>query len=108
MLDLYIYLTWVTSRLIRKKCFLFLSSRIAVPLVTRSILEVVIPELAVPKLITRSKNKLAQISEVTVPPVFLLLNLYLLFNIISSPMLIFVYHDDIIFFFVFFNFFIST
>lgn len=34
------------------------------PLVTRSTLEVVIPEPAVPKLITKSKNKLAQISEV--------------------------------------------
>ncbi|KAD4584201.1 hypothetical protein E3N88_21802 [Mikania micrantha] len=38
-------------------------NRIAVPLVTRSILEVVIPEYAVPKLITKSRNKLAQISE---------------------------------------------
>ncbi|XVF53374.1 hypothetical protein PTKIN_Ptkin05aG0094300 [Pterospermum kingtungense] len=38
-------------------------SRIPVPLVTRSTLEVVIPEHAVPKLITKSKNKLAQISE---------------------------------------------
>lgn len=34
------------------------------PLVTRSTLEVVIPDPAVPKLITKSKNKLAQISEV--------------------------------------------
>lgn len=38
--------------------------RIPVPLVTRSTLEVVIPEPAIPKLITKSKNKLAQISEV--------------------------------------------
>ncbi|KAI3807992.1 hypothetical protein L1987_23932 [Smallanthus sonchifolius] len=40
-------------------------NRIAVPLVTRSILEVVIPEYAVPKLITKSRNKLAQISELS-------------------------------------------
>ncbi|XP_021274413.1 RNA-binding KH domain-containing protein RCF3 [Herrania umbratica] len=40
-------------------------SRIPVPLVTRSTLEVVIPEHAVPKLITKSKNKLAQISELS-------------------------------------------
>ncbi|XWS50333.1 hypothetical protein CRYUN_Cryun12cG0079100 [Craigia yunnanensis] len=40
-------------------------SRIPVPLVTRSTLEVVIPEYAVPKLITKSKNKLAQISELS-------------------------------------------
>ncbi|XVF12692.1 hypothetical protein REPUB_Repub08aG0141000 [Reevesia pubescens] len=40
-------------------------SRIHVPLVTRSTLEVVIPEHAVPKLITKSKNKLAQISELS-------------------------------------------
>lgn len=40
--------------------------RIAVPLVTRSTLEVVIPEYAVPKLIAKSKSKLAQISEVCV------------------------------------------
>ena len=40
--------------------------RIPVPLVTRSTLEVVIPEPAVPQLITKSKNKLAQISEVAV------------------------------------------
>uniref|UniRef100_A0A6N2KAP9 Large ribosomal subunit protein bL9c n=2 Tax=Salix viminalis TaxID=40686 RepID=A0A6N2KAP9_SALVM len=38
-------------------------NRIPVTLVTRSTLEVVIPEPAVPKLITKSKNKLAQISE---------------------------------------------
>lgn len=44
------------------------SSRIPVTLVTRSTLEVVIPEHAVPKLITRSKNKLAQISEVSLIP----------------------------------------
>lgn len=44
-------------------CFLFFKT--AVPLVTRSILEVVIPEYAVPKLITKSSNKLAQISEVS-------------------------------------------
>lgn len=36
------------------------------PLVTRSTIEVVIPELAVPKLITKSKNKLAMISEVNI------------------------------------------
>lgn len=41
------------------------TTRIAVPLVTRSILEVVIPEYAVPKLITKSRNKLAQISELS-------------------------------------------
>ncbi|KAL7183565.1 hypothetical protein ACSBR2_025877 [Camellia fascicularis] len=40
-------------------------NRIPVPLVTRSILEVVIPQHAVPKLITKSKNKLAQISELS-------------------------------------------
>lgn len=40
-------------------------NRIAVPLVTRSTIEVVIPELAVPKLITKSKNKLAMISELS-------------------------------------------
>ncbi|KAI5561773.1 hypothetical protein BDE02_15G009800 [Populus trichocarpa] len=40
-------------------------NRIPVTLVTRSILEVVIPEPAVPKLITKSKNKLAQISELS-------------------------------------------
>ncbi|KAK7282549.1 hypothetical protein RIF29_11432 [Crotalaria pallida] len=40
-------------------------NRITVPLVTRSILEVVIPEYAVPKLIARSKSKLAQISELS-------------------------------------------
>ncbi|KAL0548809.1 hypothetical protein IC582_013282 [Cucumis melo] len=40
-------------------------NRIPVPLVTRSTLEVVIPEPAVPKLITKSKNKLAQISELS-------------------------------------------
>ncbi|KAG6576646.1 RNA-binding KH domain-containing protein RCF3, partial [Cucurbita argyrosperma subsp. sororia] len=40
-------------------------NRIPVPLVTRSTLEVVIPEAAVPKLITKSKNKLAQISELS-------------------------------------------
>ncbi|GJZ67403.1 hypothetical protein Tco_0630643 [Tanacetum coccineum] len=39
------------------------SLRIAIPLVTRSILEVVIPQYAVPKLITKSRNKIAQISE---------------------------------------------
>jgi len=36
----------------------------AVPLVTRSTLEVVLPEAVVPKLVTKSRNKLAQISEV--------------------------------------------
>ncbi|KAJ4951403.1 hypothetical protein NE237_028235 [Protea cynaroides] len=40
-------------------------TRIAVPLVTRSTLEVVIPEHAIPKLIMRSGNKLAQISELS-------------------------------------------
>ncbi|OMO87928.1 hypothetical protein CCACVL1_08658 [Corchorus capsularis] len=40
-------------------------SRIPVTLVTRSTLEVVIPEHAIPKLITKSKNKLAQISELS-------------------------------------------
>ncbi|GMJ00512.1 Enhanced Stress Response 1, regulator of CBF gene expression 3, SHINY 1 [Hibiscus trionum] len=40
-------------------------SRIAVPIVTRSTLEVVIPDYAVPKLIAKSKNKLAQISELS-------------------------------------------
>ncbi|KAA8533581.1 hypothetical protein F0562_030985 [Nyssa sinensis] len=40
-------------------------NRISVPLVTRSILEVVIPQHAVPKLVTKSKNKLAQISELS-------------------------------------------
>ncbi|XP_058182792.1 RNA-binding KH domain-containing protein RCF3 [Rhododendron vialii] len=40
-------------------------NRIPVPIVTRSILEVVIPQHAVPKLITKSKNKLAQISELS-------------------------------------------
>ncbi|KAJ6881405.1 hypothetical protein NC651_028088 [Populus alba x Populus x berolinensis] len=40
-------------------------TRIPVTLVTRSTLEVVIPEPAVPKLITKSKNKLAQISELS-------------------------------------------
>lgn len=38
--------------------------RISVPLVTRSTLEVVLPEYAVPKLTAKSKSKLAQISEV--------------------------------------------
>ncbi|XP_059629001.1 RNA-binding KH domain-containing protein RCF3 [Cornus florida] len=40
-------------------------NRFPVPLVTRSILEVIIPQQAVPKLITKSKNKLAQISELS-------------------------------------------
>ncbi|XP_061996883.1 RNA-binding KH domain-containing protein RCF3 [Rosa rugosa] len=40
-------------------------NRIPVTLVTRSILEVVIPEKAVSKLITKSKNMLAQISELS-------------------------------------------
>ncbi|KAE8708601.1 hypothetical protein F3Y22_tig00110338pilonHSYRG00225 [Hibiscus syriacus] len=40
-------------------------SRITVPLVTRSTLEVVIPDYAVTKLIAKSKNKLAQISELS-------------------------------------------
>jgi len=44
---------------------LFLVARIPVPLVTRSTLEVVIPPHAAPKLITKSRNKLAQISEVS-------------------------------------------
>ncbi|XP_012439974.1 RNA-binding KH domain-containing protein RCF3 [Gossypium raimondii] len=41
------------------------SSRITVPLVTRSTLEVVIPDFAVPKLIAKSKTKLARISELS-------------------------------------------
>lgn len=41
------------------------SVRIPKPLVTRSTLEIVIPDHAVPKLVTKSKNKLAQISEVS-------------------------------------------
>ncbi|KAF5450437.1 hypothetical protein F2P56_030791 [Juglans regia] len=40
-------------------------NRISVPLVTRSTLEVVIPDHAVPKLVMKSKNKLAQISELS-------------------------------------------
>ncbi|XP_076919043.1 RNA-binding KH domain-containing protein RCF3-like [Bidens hawaiensis] len=40
-------------------------SRITMPMITRSTLEVVIPEYAVPKLITKSRNKLAQISELS-------------------------------------------
>ena len=40
------------------------SGRIQVPMVTRSTLEVVIPEYAVTRLMGKSKNKLAQISEV--------------------------------------------
>ncbi|KAG5067400.1 hypothetical protein AAZX31_04G215000 [Glycine max] len=40
-------------------------NRIAVPLVTRSTLEVVLPEYAVPKLVAKSKSKLAQISELS-------------------------------------------
>ncbi|KAF8413364.1 hypothetical protein HHK36_001345 [Tetracentron sinense] len=40
-------------------------SRISVPLVTRSTLEVVIPEHAISKLIMRSGNKLSQISELS-------------------------------------------
>ncbi|KAL6972112.1 DNA replication factor C [Sarracenia purpurea var. burkii] len=40
-------------------------NRIPIPIVTRSILEVVIPQHAVPKLITKSKNKLSQISELS-------------------------------------------
>ncbi|KDP45554.1 hypothetical protein JCGZ_18179 [Jatropha curcas] len=40
-------------------------TRIPKPLVTRSTLEIVIPEHAVPKLVTKSKNKLAQISELS-------------------------------------------
>ncbi|KAE9608855.1 putative K domain-containing protein [Lupinus albus] len=40
-------------------------NRITVPPVTRSILEVVLPEYAVPRLIARSKSKLAQISELS-------------------------------------------
>nr|DAD36218.1 TPA_asm: hypothetical protein HUJ06_006858 [Nelumbo nucifera] len=49
--------------------------RIPVPLVTRSTLEVVIPEHAIPKLIMRSGNKLAQISEVCQEPVLALLKI---------------------------------
>ncbi|OVA08246.1 K Homology domain [Macleaya cordata] len=40
-------------------------NRLSVPLVTRSTLEVVIPEYAISKLIMRSGNKLAQISELS-------------------------------------------
>ncbi|KAI4319960.1 hypothetical protein MLD38_033491 [Melastoma candidum] len=40
-------------------------SRIPVPLVTRSTLEVVLPDYAVPKLIAKSKSKLSQISELS-------------------------------------------
>ncbi|CAJ1974417.1 unnamed protein product [Sphenostylis stenocarpa] len=40
-------------------------NRIAVPLVTRSTLDVVIPEIAVPKLMAKSKSMLAQISELS-------------------------------------------
>ncbi|GAB2293947.1 hypothetical protein Dimus_028162 [Dionaea muscipula] len=40
-------------------------TRIAVPLVTRSTLEVVIPDFAAPKLLARSKSKLSQISELS-------------------------------------------
>ncbi|KAF5731273.1 KH domain-containing protein [Tripterygium wilfordii] len=40
-------------------------NRLPGPLVTRSTFEVVIPDYAVPKLITKSKNKLAQISEIS-------------------------------------------
>lgn len=36
----------------------------SVPLVTRSTLEVVLPDQVIPKLVTKSRNKLAQISEV--------------------------------------------
>ncbi|KAK4762289.1 hypothetical protein SAY87_030173 [Trapa incisa] len=41
-------------------------SRITMPLVTRSTLEVVIPEYAVLKLITKSRNMLSQISKVSI------------------------------------------
>lgn len=41
------------------------SGRIQVPMVTRSTLEVVIPEYAVTRLLGKSKNKLAQISELS-------------------------------------------
>ncbi|KAF2304903.1 hypothetical protein GH714_000425 [Hevea brasiliensis] len=40
-------------------------NRIPKPLVTRSTLEIVIPDHAVPKLVTKSKNKLSQISELS-------------------------------------------
>ncbi|KAJ8751955.1 hypothetical protein K2173_000701 [Erythroxylum novogranatense] len=40
-------------------------NRIPKPLVTRSTLEVVIPDYAVPKLVAKSKSKLAQISELS-------------------------------------------
>ncbi|CAN8302099.1 unnamed protein product [Cochlearia groenlandica] len=39
------------------------TSRMSVPLVTRSTLEVVLPDQAIPKLVSKSRNKLAQISE---------------------------------------------
>ncbi|XP_019416108.1 PREDICTED: KH domain-containing protein HEN4-like [Lupinus angustifolius] len=40
-------------------------NRITVPSVTRSILEVVLPDYAVPRLLARSKSKLSQISELS-------------------------------------------
>lgn len=40
-------------------------NRVPKPLVTKSTLEVVIPDYAVPKLLAKSKNKLAQISELS-------------------------------------------
>ena len=52
--------------------YFHVSIRIAVPLVTRSTIEVVIPEPAVPKLITKSKNKLAMISEVSILSVLII------------------------------------
>ncbi|CAN1250805.1 RNA-binding KH domain-containing protein RCF3 [Linum perenne] len=48
------------------------TNRIPVTLVTRSILEVVIPEYAVPKLVAKSKNKLTQISELSGANIILL------------------------------------
>ncbi|CAF2137957.1 BnaA02g10500D [Brassica napus] len=39
------------------------ANRMSVPLVTRSTLEVVLPDQVIPKLVTKSRNKLAQISE---------------------------------------------
>lgn len=49
----------------RREDVLSALNRIPVTLVTRSTLEVVIPEQAVSKLITKSRNKLAQISELS-------------------------------------------
>ncbi|KFK26904.1 hypothetical protein AALP_AA8G308600 [Arabis alpina] len=47
----------------RRDEFPVTTNRMSVPLVTRSTLEVVLPEQVIPKLVTKSRNKLAQISE---------------------------------------------